>query len=135
EIDHWCPRELGMAEPLRAIFASRCLQNMRDRVREEDWFNAQVFLEAARWLQQNADAEHFFLTVECFDPHEPWFVPRHYRDRYDPSDGPEQVFSPYASVKNLSPSLLRRTRANYSGLVTMVDRWFGYFVDSMRVHG
>jgi hypothetical protein len=132
ELDHWCPPELGMPEPLRLAFARRCLQNMHDRVRDEDWFNAQVFIEAGRWLEQNGDAERFFLTVECFDPHEPWFVPRHYREQYDRGDGREQVFSPYRSVKDLPPALLTRTRANYSGLVTMVDRWFGQFVDVLR---
>ena len=43
---------------------------------------------AARWLEQNLDAERFFLTVESFDPHEPWFVPEHYRRRTTPADGP-----------------------------------------------
>ena len=32
-------------------------------------------------------------------------------------------------------NLLRRTRANYSGLVTMCDRWLGHLVESMRVLG
>ena len=77
---------------------------MRDRVREELWFNAQVMQEAARWLEQNRDAEQFFLTVECFDPHEPWFVPEHYRRAYDPSDGREQVLSPYWEVPDLDPA-------------------------------
>ena len=56
---------------------------MRDRAREEFWFNAQVMQESARWLEQNLDAKRLFLTVESFDPHEPWFVPEHYHRRYD----------------------------------------------------
>jgi arylsulfatase A-like enzyme len=135
EVDHWCPPELGMGGPHRLAFARRCLRNMHDRAREEDWFNAQVFREAARWLEQNRDAARFFLTVECFDPHEPWFVPRAYRERYDPGDGPEQVFSPYRSVRGLPSALLRRTRASYSGLVTMVDRWLGHFLEALRTTG
>ena len=135
DVAHWCPPELGMSDAQRRAFARRCLRNMHDRVREEDWWNAQVFREAARWLEQNRDAREFFLVVECFDPHEPWFVPRQYREHYDPGDGPEQVFSPYQSVKTLPPALLTRTRANYSGLVTMVDRWFGHFTDALRATG
>jgi arylsulfatase A-like enzyme len=119
-------------------FSSRILRNMHDRVAEESWFNAQVMQSAGRWLQQNADArrsdERVFLTVESFDPHEPWFVPEHYRRRYDDSDGREQVISPYAEV-DLPPELLRRTRANYAGLVTMVDRWFGHLLEQLRVGG
>jgi arylsulfatase A-like enzyme len=117
------------------LFSTTCILNMRDRVREELWFNAQVFQEAARWLEQNRDAERFFLTVESFDPHEPWFVPEHYRRAYDASNGQEQVVSPYAEVPELEPDLVRRTRANYAGLVTMCDRWFGHLVESLRVLG
>ena len=89
EIDYWVPRELqelrgkatGLEQPGFGArwFSSRILLNMRDRVREEQWFNAQVMQEAARWVEQNLDAERMFLTVESFDPHEPWFVPEHYR--------------------------------------------------------
>jgi arylsulfatase A-like enzyme len=91
--------------------------------------------ESARWLEQNLDAENFFLTVESFDPHEPWFVPEHYRRAYDPSDGREQVISPYAEVPGLSDDLVRRTRANYAGLTTMCDRWFGHLMETLRVTG
>ena len=36
----------------------------------------------ALWLEQNQDADRFFLTVESFDPHEPWLLPAHYRRMY-----------------------------------------------------
>lgn len=109
-------------------WAANLVRNFYDREAEQDWTNAQVLDGAARWLEQNRDAretgEGVFLTVECFDPHEPWFTPPHYRRLYDESAGPDNVMSPYAEVE-LSPELLRRTRANYAGLVTMVDHWFG----------
>ena len=131
-IRHWLPAE--METPNRRNFIRIALKNMYGRGREEDYFNARVLAAACEWLQQNRDAERFFLTVESFDPHEPWFVPEHYRRMYDPSDGPEQVISPYAEGL-LSEPLLRRTRANYSGLVTMCDRWLGALIESMRVLG
>ena len=145
EVDYWIPKEFQELHEklLKAMksgynhrwFSRAILQNMRDRVAEEQWFNAQVMQEAARWIQQNLDAERMFLTVECFDPHEPWFVPEHYRRRYDPTDGREQVISPYAELPNLPEQLVRRTRGNYAGLVEMVDRWFGHFMEALRVCG
>jgi arylsulfatase A-like enzyme len=116
-------------------FMRRCLRNMHGRAQEEDYFNARVMIEATRWLQENRDADRFFLLVECFDPHEPWFVPAHYRQMYDPADGREQVLSTYQETKRLAPDLLQRARANYSGLVTMCDRWFGHLYQTMRVLG
>jgi arylsulfatase A-like enzyme len=134
DIDHWLPKDLQT--PQKVDFLRTCLKNMHDRTREEDYFNARVFIEAARWLEQNRDADRFFLTVESFDPHEPWFVPEHYRRMYDDSDGPQQVVSGYADASaGMSPEALRRTQANYSGLVTMCDRWFGHFYEAMATMG
>lgn len=133
EIDYWLPRELQ--NDGRIHFVRQCLMNMHDRTTEEDYFNARVLIEASKWLQQNRDAEKFFLTVESFDPHEPWFVPEHYRRMYDTSDGPEQILSGYADTDSMPAHLLRRTQANYSGLVTMCDRWFGHFIGAMKSLG
>jgi arylsulfatase A-like enzyme len=144
-IDSYVPRRLqDLRREARGLtrlpngmdwFSSAVVLNMHDRVREELWFNAQVMQEATRWLEQNRDADRFFLTVESFDPHEPWFVPEHYRRMYDDSDGQEQVLSPYSEIPDLEPHLVKRTRANYAGLVTMCDRWFGHLVETLRTQG
>lgn len=120
--------------PNRVAFLRQCLMNMHDRTTEEDYFVARVMAESCKWLQQNLDADRLFLTVESFDPHEPWFVPEHYRRMYDPGDGQEDVLSFYAD-KFDRPDLLRRKRANYSGLVTMCDRWFGHLMETLRATG
>ena len=133
EVDYWLPSELQ--NPQRVAFIKRCITNMRDRTLEEDFFSPQVFREAALWLEQNRDAERFFLTVESFDPHEPWLVPEHYRRMYLDEDGREQVLSLYGDVADLDPKLLERTRANYSGSVTLCDRWFGFFLETLKAQG
>jgi len=133
ELDHWLPRE--MQTEASAEFIQQCIMNIHDRTKEEDYFAPRVLKEAALWLEQNQDAEKFFLTVESFDPHEPWLVPRHYLKMYLSEDGQEQVKSSYGDVSTLGEKLLYRTRANYSAEVTMCDRWFGYFMDSLRVLG
>ena len=133
ELTKWVPPLLFNETQLAHV--RQCLKNMHGRTREEDYFVAQVMIEAVRWLDQNRDADRFFLCVESFAPHEPWFVPPHYRWMYDDSDGQEQVMSTYEDVSDWPPQLLRRTRANYSGLVTMCDRWFGYLYEAIRTRG
>lgn len=136
ELAHWLPQELGGPDhQARRDFVQQCLMNYYGRLKEEDYFAPRVLREAAIWLEQNQDAERFFLVVESFDPHEPWLPPPHYRKLYQPEPGPEQILSPYEDLPHLSESLLRRTRANYSGEVTMCDRWFGYLMESLRVLG
>jgi len=133
ELDYWLPKE--MQTPGTVEFIQQCILNMRDRTKEEDYLAPRVLREAALWLEQNQDAQRFFLTVESFDPHEPWLVPAHYRRMYLTEEGQEQVKSGYRDVSQMDPYLLRRTQANYSGAVTMCDRWFGHFLETMRVLG
>jgi arylsulfatase A-like enzyme len=104
-----------------------------DRDCEKDYFPAQVFREGARWLEQNQDAEKFFLVLDSFDPHEPWDPPISYRRLYDPDDDTiDFLASPYGRADQLSPRILKRLKANYAGEVTLVDRWLGYFLDEIR---
>jgi arylsulfatase A-like enzyme len=133
EIDFWLPKEFQNRFTVR--FVQRCIMNIRDRTREEDYFAPRVLREAARWLEQNRDADRFFLTIESFDPHEPWLVPAHYRDMYLEEKGREQVISLYRDVPDVDPRLIARTRANYSGSVTQCDRWFGFFMEALGALG
>jgi len=133
EVDYWLPREL-QDKPF-VSFIQRCITNMRDRTYEEDYFAPRVLKEAALWLEQNQDAERFFLTVESFDPHEPWLVPEYYRRMYIKEEGRENVLSFYRDVSDIDAKLLARTRANYSGEVSMCDRWFGFFMDTVKTLG
>jgi arylsulfatase A-like enzyme len=135
EIDHWLPAQMLGKGQARLDFIQQCIMNIHDRRREEDYFAPRVLKEAALWLEQNQDADRFFLTVESFDPHEPWLVPAHYRRMYLRENGQEQVVSAYGDVGDMDEALITRTQANYSAEVTLCDRWFGYFVESLRVLG
>lgn len=135
EVEYWLPEEMRGEGRAKEEFIQQCIMNMHDRTKEEDYLSPRVLKEAAVWLEQNRDADNFFLTVESFDPHEPWLVPAHYRKMYMKEEGREQVVSGYSDTSKLDQKLLARTRANYSGSVTMCDRWFGYFMESMRVLG
>ena len=118
-------------------FLKKYFQNNFDRKTEEDYFPAKVFKEGARWLMDNQDAENIFLVIDSFDPHEPWDPPVYYRRLYDPDDNVvDHIHSPYFFWKGyLTPRELKRLQANYAGEVTMVDRWFGYFMETLRISG
>lgn len=107
----------------------RYLANVSFRRSEEDWFPALTFREAVRWLSENRDADRFLLLIESFDPHEPWDPPHEFVEMYDPGySGPELITPKYGSVDYLSERELRHMRAHYAGEVTLVDKWFGYFM-------
>jgi arylsulfatase A-like enzyme len=133
EIDRWMPKDLQSTWMLDIM--RECVMNFRDRTKEEDYFAPRVLREAALWLEQNQDADRFFLTIESFDPHEPWLAPAHYRKMYLPEDGQQGVWSSYGAVSQHDPGFVRAAQANYSGVVTMCDRWLGHLLETMRVLG
>jgi arylsulfatase A-like enzyme len=123
--------------PGLAKFLGGYLRNNNERLHESDYYPAQVFSEASRWLWDNQDAANFFLVVDSFDPHEPWDPPVWYRKLYDPDDDVADIIqSPYCPwQETLTPRELKRVQANYAGEVTMTDRWFGQFMETLKLTG
>jgi len=123
--------------PALAMFLRSYLRNNVRRVSEADYYPARVFTEASRWVRENDDAERFFLVVDSFDPHEPWDPPLNYRRMYDPDDDCvdviQSLYGPWQG--KMTPREVRRIQANYAGEVTMVDRWFGEFMETLRLSG
>jgi arylsulfatase A-like enzyme len=108
------------------------LANTKDRKSEEDWFAPRVFSMASDFLKTADKGQPFFLVVDCFDPHEPWDPPDRYVSLYDDSyDGPEPTVPEYSDAGWIDGRELERMRALYAGEVTMTDRWFGRFIDTL----
>jgi arylsulfatase A-like enzyme len=56
---------------------------------------------------------------------------------YDPDDDGndmiQSLYGPWADV--MTPREVKRLQANYAGEVTMVDRWFGFLMENLRLTG
>jgi len=117
-------------------FGAQSVRNFFDFAAEEDHCTPRLFQTAARWLERNREHERFFLWIDSFSPHEPWDPPQHYVDLYDPGyEGEVLTFPRYGSVAHLPEHEVRHMRALYAGLVTMTDRWVGYFLDHLDLLG
>ena len=120
----------------RGKIARRHLVNVRPQAPEEEWPTARTFRWAQQFLEQNAGGEKpLYLYVDSFTPHETWEAPLHYYDRYGSRAEREPVwlnvpYGPLAQVPELEAQL-PSVRANYAGLVTMVDHWCGLLLDSI----
>lgn len=123
---------MALAQELRQYLA-----NTIDRESEEDHFAPRVFRTAARLLENVPADRPFFLTIDSFDPHEPWDAPRRYVDLYDDPEyqDPEPVTPSYGSSDYLTERQLQRMRALYAGEVTMTDRWLGFFLERIDAMG
>ena len=125
--------ESGICEHMMTILP-QYLTNTAERETEEDYFAPRVFSAAIKWVEENKEAEKFFLFIDSFDPHEPWDPPQKYRDLYYPNYEGREVITPNysASTDYLTPDELKYMRACYAGEVTMVDAWLGRFIEKMR---
>jgi arylsulfatase A-like enzyme len=111
------------------------LVNVRPELAEETWPAARTFRAAMRFLEQNHGNRPFYLYVDTFSPHETWEAPLHYYDLYGSREEREPIcitvpYGPldlHSELEDRLPSI----RANYAGLVTMVDAWFGKLLDTL----
>ena len=103
---------------------------------EDDRFAPQTFKAAMDWLERHYE-DKFFLTIDAWDPHEPWDPPAHYVKPYMPDYAGEQVYPAYWDWEEAGYSArdLEIGRATYMGEITMVDRWFGLLIDRLKSLG
>ncbi len=113
------------------------LRNTQHWESEEDTFPAQVFREAARMATGLQGHDELFFWVDSFDPHEPWDPPAPYDTMYTDPDynGKRLIDANYSTVDYMTPEELAYIKGMYAGEVTLVDRWFGHFIDTLRSTG
>lgn len=101
------------------------LLNRQHMPEEKDYCGPQVFAGGMEFLERNHDQDNWFLQLECFDPHEPFHVPKRFRDMYPTDyDGPILEWPVYKRVTE-TPEEIAELRANYAALTTMCDEYFG----------
>jgi arylsulfatase A-like enzyme len=104
-------------------------QHMR---RESDQPQTITFDKGIEYIRRNAGHDRWFLQIETFDPHEPFFTQRHYQDLY-PHDWDEgQLFDWPSYERNRHDArTTEHLRCMFSALVTMCDRNLGRILDLM----
>jgi arylsulfatase A-like enzyme len=110
------------------------LANTGEGVDEEQTCAARVYKKAIEALDDAIIRQPFCMTVDCFDPHEPWSPPKKYIDMYgDPDyEGPEIGVTRYGASDYLTQEQLRRLHDVYAAEVTMTDHWLGQFLEAFR---
>ena len=122
-------RYRGNPERIRAHIV-----NVQPERPEETWPTARLFRSAIEFVEHNHQNTPFYLYVDGFTPHETWEAPIHYYDLYGSREDREPICLnlPYGSLKDDElEARLPSVKANYAGLVTLVDTWFGRLVDTI----
>ncbi len=105
------------------------------RQSEDDWFAAQTFDRAARWLDRNHEHDDFYLHIDVFSPHEPFDPPEDLLKLFDPKgyDVPGcGSGAPYAKWReHLNEEQFNSYRARYAANAVLVDRSMGKLFETM----
>jgi arylsulfatase A-like enzyme len=98
---------------------------------EQDYPQAQTFAAGLEFIRKNYQQDRWFLQIETFDPHEPFFVPQRFLDLY-PHEyrGPHFDWPDYALVTETEEQV-RHLQYQYAALVSMCDEHLGKVLDLM----
>ena len=95
---------------------------------------AQTFAAGLEFLQTNREQDNWYLQIETFDPHEPFFTLKQWKDRYNYDwDGPHFEWPNYARVTE-DPDAVEYLRYQYAALLTQCDHYVGTVIDFMDAH-
>ena len=113
---------------------SRYMVN-REFIREEkDFPSVQCFAHGLDFLDMNRDADDWFLQIETFDPHEPFYAPERFKAPFKTGwNGPIRDWPRYEKVDEL-PEEADELRANYYATVSLCDFLLGQLLDHFDLH-
>jgi arylsulfatase A-like enzyme len=104
---------------------------------DEETATARLFQWGARFLEENRVAQPFYLLLDSFCPHEPWEAPDMYYRLYGDPDyaGRKLMGCKYGPADEYTLEEIEYVKAQYSGLVSHLDYWFGMFVAKLDLLG
>ncbi|MFD7618683.1 sulfatase [Streptomyces sp. NPDC059802] len=119
------------------------LKRLRSEGFRQDWVNraymptedhhpqSLTFDAGLEFLRTNRAEDRWFVQIETFDPHEPFFSHQQYKDLY-PHDysGPHFDWPDYARVTQTDDQV-EHARYEYAALLSMCDRSLGRVLDAM----
>lgn len=138
EVDAWISRVNG-PEKEEKTYGRRhpqyFLNSGEYKKSEEQYPTPKTLRSACKWIEENKGCDDFFLMVETFDPHEPFDAPEEYHKLYEDNyEGTEFNWPSYALVTEPEDAV-EHLKKCYLSTLTMTDRWFGKFLDTLKAQG
>ena len=122
------------SEGMRAGLFRQDAVNRTFMAQEEMHPQTLTFDAGLQFIERNREADRWFVQIECFDPHEPYFSYEKYKKLYeDGYDGKQFDWPDYAPVTE-SEKEIAHLRNEYRALVTMCDANLGRVLDAFDAH-
>lgn len=128
------PRMPAQRHPLNKTGLS-VRQHYRNRLRqstEAEMSGSRTFEAGLEFLREHADRDNWFLQIECFDPHEPFYVPQKYRAMYGLPEEETLNWPRYGALPEGDYKQdLDNAAREYAALMTLCDARLGQILDFM----
>lgn len=127
EMEYVMPASLGANSEARIqdIINRTCTDT------EETMPQAITFRSGLEFIETNRNADDWFLQIETFDPHEPFYCMPEYKELYPHKyDGKPADWPPYYFVQE-DPDIVSHVRYEYASLLSMCDCYLGKVLDKM----
>lgn len=104
----------------------------RKYIREEDDFpQVKSFRSGLEFLYTNRREDNWFLHLETFDPHEPFYAPQAYRDLYPHDYRGKHFDRPQYGPVTETAEEVEHCRLEYAALLSLCDARLGKILDAM----
>lgn len=118
EAEH--PDTLNCHQQSRQDWINRAVMN-----KEKNHPQARTFARGMDFIKKNSNEDNWFLTIETFDPHQPFFATQRFRDMYtDDYKGPHFDW-PVSGATKEDENTIKHVCNEYSALVSMCDYYLG----------
>ncbi len=105
--------------------------NRKYMQREEKQPQAVTFEKGLEFINTNYMEDNWFIQIETFDPHEPFFTQQKYKNLYKHEyEGPHFDWPDYSAVRE-TPEQVNHCRLEYAASVSMCDEYLGKILDTM----
>ncbi len=139
EGDRWVPQICSKPSLNRNLLNKQgisAVQHYANRSRitgEEKMPSVETINAGLEFLDHYKTEDNWFLQIECFDPHEPFYVPEKYREMYHCGTSEDAYnWPPYNPVDStVTCDKLDGLKKEYAALITMCDHHLGRILDFM----
>ena len=109
-------------------------QHYRNRTRQqtqEQMSSVRTFEAGIAFLDEHKDLDNWFVQIEAFDPHEPFYVPQKFRKMYGLPEEETLFWPRYGALPEEYKNDMNLCRREYAALISMCDESLGRVLDFM----
>lgn len=101
---------------------------------EDSMPQARTFRAGLDFLERNAQEDNWFLQIEAFDLHEPFYTQQSYKDLYPHDYHGKNLDWPDYGKNEYGEEATEHVRFEYGALMSMCDTYLGKVLDFMDSH-